>query len=278
MREKKIIKHKILKKEDYSLSYYMTEGEGKPYLAFFNGIFHGMKTWRNQTKSRELNRDYNFIFFDYQGEGNSTCGSSIDFMKIPEDLKDILANEGIDQVDVLGYSLGGMFASVFATAYPAMVRRLILLNTSFTMSDSAHWMVDQVYNGLSEDRSLEDIFTPIYPLFFSDTYMAKFDGIEHIILKEYADYNSNKTDLLSMLKGLHEKPDLRSVLEKIDIPVLFLTGEDDKIFPSDKQVEASETISNSRQVMYPGGSHSVFVEKHKDVNKEVHSFLVKECV
>lgn len=269
---------KTLGKEDYIISYYMTEAENKPYLAFFNGIFHGVKTWRNQTKSKNLTRDYNFIFFDYQGEGDSTCGKDISFMKMPEDLKDILIKENISSVDIIGYSLGGMFASAFADEYSSMVNKLILINTSYALSESARWMLDHVHTGLKENKPLESVFSSIYPLFFSEAYLNKIQGFEHIILKEYSEYNSNKNDLLRMLQAVRLKPDLKSILGRIKIPVLFITGEGDKIFPVEKQIEASSSITELEHKIYPNGSHSVFIEEHSIVNNEIHSFLVKEHV
>lgn len=271
----KNITGKFLKKKDYSVAYWLTEEENKPYLVFFNGIFHGRKAWRNQTKNRDLRKNFNFLFMDYQGEGDSSCGKDFHFMKVSEDLKEILKKENINKIHILAYSLGGMLATAFVRSYPHLCESLILMNTSYLMSEQAKWMVDHVYRGVKANTPLEEVFSEVYPLFFSAPYLEKFEGIEHIITGEYAAYNSSRRDLLRMLKGLHEKPDLQNFLKELTLPVLFLTGEEDRIFPAEKQREAAACVADGEHRVFPGGSHSFFVEDPSEVNHLIYNFLIR---
>ena len=50
-------------------------------------------------------------------------------------LKDLLAHLDLEEVDLLGYSMGGRFALGFAVAYPETVKKLMLVSSSAGLSD-----------------------------------------------------------------------------------------------------------------------------------------------
>jgi poly(3-hydroxyoctanoate) depolymerase len=102
------------------------EGGGPPLL-LINGIAANIELWH---PLRQLLGARQTIAFDAPGVGGSPL--SPNHLR-PQDLADIvdalLRALGFDEVDVLGYSFGGVLAQEFVRQHPSRVGRLILAAT-----------------------------------------------------------------------------------------------------------------------------------------------------
>src|SRR5919112_1605998 len=104
---------------------YKTFGKGNPIL-LINGYSHSMDNW-DPTLLERLAFNYTVIIFDNRGIGNTTSGekgfSMVQFANDTASLLDVLQ---FKQIDVLGYSMGGMIAQELALNYPDRVGKLII--------------------------------------------------------------------------------------------------------------------------------------------------------
>ncbi len=103
------------------------EGEGPPLL-LINGLGGSLATWN---PVRPALSDFQTIAFDAPGTGGSPTS------RLPQSVpgaaklaRGLLDELGYDQVDVLGFSLGGLVAQQLAISAPARVRRLMLMSTN----------------------------------------------------------------------------------------------------------------------------------------------------
>lgn len=104
-----------------------TRGEGEPIL-LVNGVGANLTIWGPLAKRLRGRRT---ISFDAPGIGGSEASRR--FLRLPAlaDLaRDLIAELGYEQVDVLGHSMGGMIALELAHRSPERVDRLVLCNTS----------------------------------------------------------------------------------------------------------------------------------------------------
>ena len=102
-------------------------GEG-PSILLLNGLGANVTTW---TSLVEQLRGFEVISFDAPGVGRSqTPRAPYTVAKIADVARHVLDDVGRDQVDVLGYSLGGTVAQQFAAGNPERVRRLVLVSSS----------------------------------------------------------------------------------------------------------------------------------------------------
>jgi esterase len=71
---------------------------------------------------------YRVVALDIRGRGDSEWGSPMDYNPqiYASDLKEFLSGLGIDRATLVGTSMGGIIAMMFAAGYPARVERLIL--------------------------------------------------------------------------------------------------------------------------------------------------------
>lgn len=68
--------------------------------------------------------------------------------------------------------------------------------------------------------------------------------------------------------------DLTEDLKKIDVPTLFLHGDDDQIVPIDASARmAVKLVTDARLKEYPGGPHGICTTRKNEVNADILAFL-----
>ena len=102
-------------------------GDGPPLL-LINGLGANISMWEPLLEALE---GFQLVTFDAPGTG----GSKAPFLPYPlsriaDIAAEVLDELGHDQVDVLGYSLGGGVAQELARRHPERLRRLVLVSTS----------------------------------------------------------------------------------------------------------------------------------------------------
>jgi poly(3-hydroxyalkanoate) depolymerase len=103
-------------------------GEGEPLL-LINGLGANLEMW--QPLVRELAGGRELIAFDLPGTGRSARPRwPLRMAQLARLVTDLLDEFGHEQLDVLGYSLGGIVAQELAHRAPERIRRLILCATT----------------------------------------------------------------------------------------------------------------------------------------------------
>jgi len=113
---------------------YEEHGTGEPLVLLHGGIGTGEMF---APLLPELTAGRRVIAVDLQGHGGT---ADVDRPLRPElmadDIAALLDHLGLEQADVMGYSLGGMVALRTAIQHPARVRRLVLVSASFRRDGS----------------------------------------------------------------------------------------------------------------------------------------------
>ena len=104
-------------------------GKGEPLLLLHGGLFSTGMFGPTLTKLAETRR---VIGVDLHGHGRTALGDrKIDPVDIGRDLAVVIQKLGLRQVDVMGYSFGGISALQLAFQHPELVRRLVLVSTPY---------------------------------------------------------------------------------------------------------------------------------------------------
>jgi pimeloyl-ACP methyl ester carboxylesterase len=110
--------------------YYEIHGQGEPLLLLHGGL-GSIDMFGPVLPTLAEHREV--IGVDLHGHGRTTLGDrKIDLVDMGDDMAMILGRIGYEQVDVMGYSLGGGVAFRLAVQYPRKVRRLVLVSTSYS--------------------------------------------------------------------------------------------------------------------------------------------------
>ncbi len=117
--------------------YYEIHGAntGTPLL-LLHGSFMSIETnWGQLLPALAANRQV--IAVELQGHGRTAdIDRPLTYAQMADDVAALLASLGIDQADILGYSMGGSTALEIAIRYPERVRKLVVVSAAFNVEGS----------------------------------------------------------------------------------------------------------------------------------------------
>ena len=139
--------------------YYAIYGKGEPLLLLHGGL--GSIEMFGPVLA-QLAEHRQVIGVDLHGHGRTALGDrEISLVDMGDDMAAVLKELGYEQLDVLGYSLGGGVAFRFAVQHPHMVRRLTLVSAGFAQEGFYPEMLPlQAQVGAGMADAMKD--TPMY--------------------------------------------------------------------------------------------------------------------
>jgi pimeloyl-ACP methyl ester carboxylesterase len=110
--------------------YYEIHGEGRPTL-LLHGAYMTVDSMDALLPGLAASRQV--IAAEQQGHGHTAdVGRPITYEQMADDTAALLGHLGVDQADVVGYSMGGGIALQLAIRHPDVVRRLVVASASYT--------------------------------------------------------------------------------------------------------------------------------------------------
>ena len=216
------------------------------------------------------------ITFDHRGVGASSGTTPRTIEEMASDAVTFIRALGFDQVDLFGFSMGGMIAQVIAQQHPQLVRKMIIAGTGPAGGEGIDKVTRISY--LDTARGLLTRQDPKQFLFFTRTANGRRAGKEFLARLEERTNNRDKAisvaSFRAHLKAIHrwgrDKPaDLASIHQ----PVLVLNGESDKMVPTNNTVDLDRRLPNSQLVLYPDAGHGGVFQFHEDFVKRALEFL-----
>jgi 2-succinyl-6-hydroxy-2,4-cyclohexadiene-1-carboxylate synthase len=255
-------------------------GDGQVPLVLLHGFTGDYSTWTPFCEC--LGKYRTLITPDIVGHGKTESPDTLSRYHInaaAADLKGILDQLGIKQVDILGYSMGGRLALTFAVLFPEHVRKLILESTSPGLpseSERLHRRMKDAelanfikVQGLSQFVEYwEDI-----PLF--STMRRVPSEIQQKIREQRL--NNSPTGLANSLLGMGtgSQPSWWEKLRELTCEVLLLTGAEDRKF-CDIAERMVRDLKNSSWIVIEDSGHAIHVEQPEKFGTIVNDFLSKE--
>jgi pimeloyl-ACP methyl ester carboxylesterase len=216
------------------------------------------------------------ITFDNRGVGASTGTVPDTVEAMAHDAVTFIRALGFEQVDLLGFSLGGMVAQVIALEEPGLVRKLILTGTGPAGGEG----IDKVtrISNLDVARGLLSFRDPKTFLFFTRTANGKQSAKAFLArLKERTedrDKAMSLTGYRTQLKAIHrwgrQEPADLSVIQQ---PVLVANGDHDRMVPTKNTVDLAHRLPNSELVIYPDAGHGGIFQNHPEFVATALEFL-----
>lgn len=183
---------------------------------------------------------------------------------------------GLEQVDLLGFSLGGFISQVIAQEEPLLVRKVILAGTG----PAGGAGIDKVTSVTFRDM-IKGALTfkhPEYYLFFTETANGRSAARDFLVrLKERTENRDTPVSIptfITQLKAIrawaHQTPD---DLARIRHPVLVANGDQDKMVPSSNSVDLARRLSNAELVLYDDAGHGGIFQYHEAFVNKALEFL-----
>jgi pimeloyl-ACP methyl ester carboxylesterase len=216
------------------------------------------------------------ITFDNRGVGASGGSVPHTIEEMGRDAIAFIRAMGLDEVDLLGFSLGGGVAQMVALQAPELVRRMILAGTGPRGGGGIEEVTKVVIGAyLKSALTLKDARTF---LFFPRDAEGKRAAKDYLARLKERTRNRDKGISLqarrAQLKairaaGMHEPDDLSLITH----PVFVANGDHDLMVASSHSEDMARRIPNSRLRIYPNSGHGGVFQHHREFVSEVLEFL-----
>lgn len=252
----------------------------KPLIAMFHGFGSGLYTW--EAFEREFANEYIMIAWEHRGHGDSdkpiggSYEETLSLYTMNQICKD--ANEIIhgllpnltEKYLVIGHSMGGMLAQLYALMYQNELCGIILESTSCQNSgDSLNRILDDFKSGKVEyGREALSINASL-----GTSYKYRKEHPEIIERSIRYKLIIPKDIYLALMENMVKEFNIANQLHEIEIPALILHGQRDAMVPISRGKELHEKIKNSIFIEIPNGPHSINAENQGEVFKEIRNFM-----
>jgi pimeloyl-ACP methyl ester carboxylesterase len=216
------------------------------------------------------------IAFDNRGVGASSGSTPASIEAMAEGAVAFIRALAFDQVDLFGFSMGGMIAQVIAKDEPQLVRKLILAGTG-SAGGVGITSVTRISH-LDTLRALLTLQDPKQFLFFTRTPNGRQAGKEFLArLKERTENRDKRISLGSygaQLKAIHRwGKEAPADLSVIDQPALVANGESDRMVPISNSVDLVQRLAQAELVVYPEAGHGGIFQFHQQFVEKALGFL-----
>ncbi|WP_322769944.1 alpha/beta hydrolase [Frankia sp. Cr1] len=241
--------------------------------------FRGTIDWWDPEFIDRLTQDRDVILFDNVGIGY-TSGEPRDTSEgFAEGAIEFIDALGLTQVDLLGWSLGGIVAHHVALRRPDLVRKIIVAGSCGPgVAPGTPDMSERVLSIMAKpDADAEDLLYLFYP----ETEQARASGLEHLakvskrleggpaVTEEAA-----RGQLAAVARLLAVNWDqLKSELQAISQPVLYANGIHDVMIPAIASYKAVEQVPDSTLVLYSDAGHAFLFQHIDEFVTQVNIFL-----
>jgi pimeloyl-ACP methyl ester carboxylesterase len=216
----------------------------------------------------------------------NNAGISSTSGEVPTTIEEMAANAAyfikaldLEQVDVLGFSLGGLVAQTLAIDQPTLVRKLILLGTGPKGGEGMASLTPeaaQIFSATYENP--DDVWLGA---FFSPSEQSQAAGKAFLrrfrLRSEGRDPEVNETVAPAQLAALAKWGEPREnpfgYLAALKQPTLVINGDNDVIIYSINSWHLQQNIPNAQLILYPDANHGSQYQYPERFVDHVSAFL-----
>lgn len=223
-----------------------------------------------------LARRQRVIAIDYRGIGASTGTAPLTIDEMARDTIALIRALGYQQVDLLGFSLGGFVAQDVAIKEPGLVRKLLLTGTGpaggsgIDRVGTVSWPL--MLKGLLRLRD------PKFYLFFTSSANSR--QAAGAFLKRLRERRTARDKAATPRAFLRQLRAIRAWgrqapqdLSRLRMPVLIANGDQDIMVPTALSRDMARRIPQAQLLIYEDAGHGGIFQHHADFVSRAQAFL-----
>ena len=212
-----------------------------------------------------VSQGFNVLSVDIPGHGNSEGPSLKSIEEISDWIRSLMKTLDILKITIIGHSQGCLVGIDFASRYPDLISKLVLVAGSYKMP------VNKDLIDLAEAGDEKAIL-----LMMKWGYEGSKAFIGGNPVKKIIKSSRDIIEVLAVdLNACNNYKNGEQSLEKINCSTLCILGDLDKMVPVKAGTKMSERIKNSETKIISNCGHMIIFEKAFEMRKIVKDFLTK---
>ena len=209
---------------------------------------------------------FNVLSVDLPGHGNSEGPSLRSIQEISDWVKSLMNKIEISKIGIIGHSQGSLVGIDFASRYPDLISKLVLVAGSYKMP------VNQDLIDFAEAGDENSIL-----LMMKWGYEGSKAFIGGNPVKKIINSSREIREVLAVdLNACNNYKDGAESLKKINCPTLCIFGDLDKMVPVKIGLKMSDQIKNSETKIISNCGHMIIFERAFEMRKLVKEFILKK--
>lgn len=263
---------------------FKTLGSGSP-LIILHGLYGNSDNWITIAKS--LAENFKVFLIDLRNHGQSPHSNEHNYDVLQQDVVEFFESQNIEKAIVIGHSMGGKTAMLFALRNPGKVESLIIVDIapkSYKGLESLHPHVIQHLNIINAYSSInaseyhsrsevENEFSKYVPDVSLRKFLLKNLGRDkENTFKWNINIDALKNNLPQILDGIEVKK-ANIDREKLNFQTLFIRGEKSNYILDADIIEIKNIFPKSEIITIFDSGHWVHSEKPELFLKSIKYFL-----
>ena len=220
------------------------------------------------------------ILIDYPGVGSSRGEFGPNIAHAARHMIACIADLGLDEIDLLGFSIGGFIAQEIALRRPTLIRRLVLAATGPKGAPGMHGWRDDIAAAARGESKPENL---LY-IMFAHTETSQAKGMEFLgrfsERKHGRDAPTSDAARDAQYDAIVEWgiPDHAALqrLTGIKSPTLIIQGDNDLMIPTKLSHLMAGLIPDAQIRIYPDAAHGFLFQYPAEVAADVNAFLAEQ--
>jgi 2-hydroxy-6-oxonona-2,4-dienedioate hydrolase len=270
---------------DQGVLRYHEAGEGPPLL-LLHGSGPGVTGWRNYRGNLAVFAEqFRTLVLEFPGFGVSDPTDQHPMVAAPAAVLRFLDGLGLQQVDVIGNSMGGIVATQVAAAHPDRIRRLVTIGGigrnifSPGPGEGIKLLVE-----FTEEPTRERLIQWLHSMVYDPSVVT-----EELIEERWAQATDPETlasarrmygraamEARNAAAARSDAPPYWAMLHKIQARTLITWGRDDRVSPMDMALLPMRTIPDVELHVFPNCGHWAMIEAKEAWEATVLAFLTRK--
>lgn len=243
---------------DVESIHYNISGSGETIL-LIHGFMENLSIWNDF--SEELSKSHQVISIDLPGHGKSS-----QFRMEEHSMEwyaqlcyEVLAENDINEIHIIGHSLGGYVALAFLELFEIITRSICLFHST-TLDDSIEKKKTRDLTIKAVQSSHQFFLSQFVPKLFDPENVKKYSIEINQLIKEAK--TISQESIIKTTLAMRNRIDRTSILEKAEIPKNIIIGQNDPVIPYYDIEEIAKQTGSSYTIVNNCG-HMGFIEQKK---------------
>ncbi len=264
---------------------YHEVGTGPPLL-LLHGSGPGVTGWRNfRGNLPTLARRFRCLVLEFPGFGVSDPTDEHPMLAAPGAVVRFLDGLGLDTVDVIGNSMGGIIATQVAVKHPERVRRMVTIGgigrNLFTPGppEGINLLMEFTENP-TRDKLVQWLHSMVYdPSLITEELIE--ERWEHAtdpdtLASAKTMYGREAMRFRQEMEAKSDRAPYWATLHKVRAKTLLTWGRDDRVSPLDMALVPMRTIPDAELHVFGNCGHWAMIEQKEAFENVVQAFLTRE--
>ena len=245
-------------------------GSGQPMI-ILHGLFGFSDNW--QTHAKKFAEYYRVILVDLRNHGHSDWSDEFSYELMAKDLKELCDDLGLKNILLIGHSMGGKVAMLFAQKHKELLDKLVVVDIGIKAYPMHHQHILAGMHAIDLPKmklrsEAEDILKQ-----YIDS-----DGVRQFLLKNLYWKEKGQLDWrmnLSILEREMENILSRLTEKEVMLPTLFIRGELSNYILDEDIEQLEDQFPDSEIVTIKNAGHWVHAEAPEEFVDVVLGFCLR---